>query len=268
MTDKHFPFVTLCTHEYQPSDERDRVIALRRSWLERMTARGLKVKVAIDEGQPVGFVHCLPLELGVTGMSGTDLTAIPCLTLKYQSVYDRKTSSGYGRALMEAAESEARTSSKGVAVVAHDDDFWFMPAGFFRRLGYREVSRRADTVVMLKSFEPVEPPALHRPSYQPRLVRGKVAVDVFWDPICGTSIVEMLRLRDVCADFGDGVVLSEYDCSDKDAPEGHRIGRAVFIDGRRVDWGHEVPRDGLKQEIGRAAEAATAQDRNSQEGDR
>jgi predicted N-acetyltransferase YhbS len=179
LTGEHLTFVTLCTREYEPSDEGDRVIAVRRSWLERMAARGLKVKVVIDDGQPVGFVHCLPLELGVTGMSWADLMAIPCLAVKYQSVYRRKTSSGYGRALMEATESEARTSSKGVAVVAHDDDFWFMPAGFFRRLGYREVARRADTVVMLKSFDPVEPPAIHHLSYHPRLIRRKVTVDVF-----------------------------------------------------------------------------------------
>lgn len=266
LTDEHYQFVTLCTHEYQPSDEGDRVIAVRRSWLERMMARGLKIKVAVDGGDPVGFIHCLPLELGIQGMSGTDLMAIPCLTLGYRSVYRRKTGSGYGRALIEAAESEARSCSKGIAVVAHDNDFWFMPAAFFRRLGYREVARRADTVVMLKSFQPVEPPVMHHPSYRPRPIPGKVTVDVFWHPMCGTSIVEMLRLREVSAEFGDGVVLNEYDCGDKDTLERYQIGRAIFIDGRRVDWGHEAPRDGLRQEIGRAAEAAATQDPDSRGG--
>ncbi len=64
LTDEHMRFVTVCTHIDDPDKERDSVVWVRESWLRNTLPKGLKVKVAIDNGKPVGFVHCLPIELG------------------------------------------------------------------------------------------------------------------------------------------------------------------------------------------------------------
>ena len=105
-------------------------------------------EVVVDNGKPVGFAHCLPIELGAWGMSGTDIMTVPCLTLGSNYVYRQKRGSGYGRALIEAVESDARKTKKGVAVLAYDNDFWFMPALFFMRLGYHQVSKQGDAVII------------------------------------------------------------------------------------------------------------------------
>jgi hypothetical protein len=85
LTDDHMLFVAACTHINDLDEEMDRARRVRESWL----TKGLKVKVAIDKGKPVGFVHCLPIELGTWGMSGKDIMTVPCLTLNYKRVYDR-----------------------------------------------------------------------------------------------------------------------------------------------------------------------------------
>jgi len=254
LSDEHMRFVTVCTHIDDPNEERDRVTWVRESWLSNTLAKGLKVKVAIDDGRPVGFAHCLPIELGTWGMSGKDLMTIPCLTLKYNRVYRQELGSGYGRALVEAVEAEAKKEKKGVAVLTYGHNFWFMPSSFFKKLGYQEVTRQGNAVIMLKAFEPVDPPVMHKLSYQPQLVSGKVSVDAFWNPICLTSIVEIHRVREVCAEYGDKVILNEFNCGNKDILEKYQTSRALFINGEPKGWGYAAPREELRKEIDQALE--------------
>ncbi|MHC4479726.1 MAG: GNAT family N-acetyltransferase [Planctomycetota bacterium] len=251
--DEHMHFVASCTHTDGLDEEARTANAMRESWLRDSLARGLKVKVVVDSGRPVGFAHCLPIEMGTWGMSGEDLMTVPCLTLEYGRVYSQEQGSGYGRALMKAVEAEAkRARKKGVAVLAYDHHFWFMPAPFFRRLEYDEVARDGDAVIMLKAFEAVTLPIMHKLNYQPRSVAGKVVVDAFWTPMCPTSIVEIQRVREVCAEYGDKVALNEFNCGEKETLERHQTARAIFINGNLHNWGYAAPRDELKKQIDHA----------------
>jgi len=249
LTDDHMLFVAACTHIDDLDDEMDRARRVRESWLRNALTKGLKVKVAIDKGKPVGFAHCLPIELGTWGMSGKDFMTIPCLTLNYKRVYDRVQSSGYGRALMGAVEAEARKNKKAVAVLAYETDFWFMQASFFEKLGYQEIGRQGSTVIMLKAFEPIDPPNMHKLNYKPKLIEGKVVVDVFWNPICLTSIIEIHRVREVCTEYSDKVILREFNCGDKEVLEKYQTSRALFFNGKYKFWGYEAPRDELRKVI-------------------
>ncbi len=179
---------------------------------------------------------------------------IPCLTLKYNRVYRQEQGNGYGRALVEAVEAEAKKEKKGVAVLAYDHNFWFMPSSFFKKLRYREVARQGSAVIMLKAFEPVDPPIMHKLSYQLQLVPWKVIVDAFWNPICMTSIVEIHRVREVCAEYGDKVILNEFNCGNKNILEKHQTSQALFINGNFKFWGYAAPRDELRKTIGMALE--------------
>ncbi len=257
LTDEHMYFVTRCTHDDETNEDSEKVAPVRETWLRENLDKGLRVKVAVDNGKPVGFAHCLPIELGAWGMSGTDIMTVPCLTLKYSYVYGRKKGSGYGRALIEAVEAEAVKTKKGVAIPAYDNAFWFMPASFFEKLGYHRVAQNRDAVIMLKEFETVEPPVMHRMNYRPALIPDKVVVDAFWNPVCMTSLGEILHVRDVCSEYGDEVVLNEYNCGDKDILEQFQISRALFINGENKDWGYAAPRDGLRKEINSALEKLT-----------
>jgi GNAT superfamily N-acetyltransferase len=254
LTEEHMPFVASCTHTDSPGGDRQEAVRkVRESWLTDALTKGLKVKVAVDDGKPVGFAHCLPIELGTWGMSGKNLMTVPCLTLTYHRVYEQQRGSGYGRALMEAVEDESKkTQKKGVAILAYEHDFWFMPASFFSRLGYEKTAREGAAVIMLKAFERVDPPVMHRLDYRPRLVPGKVIVDAFWTPICPTSILEILTVREVCAEYGDQVMLNEFNCGEKQTLERYQTSRALFVNGQRKDWGYAAPRDEFKAEIDKA----------------
>ena len=113
LTDEHMRFVTHCTHDDTNKEKFEKVCEIRENWIRESMKQGLKVKVALDNGEPVGFAHCLPIELGTYGMRGKDVMAVPCLTLRYKNVYKQQLGSGYGRALMKAVEEEARKTKKG-----------------------------------------------------------------------------------------------------------------------------------------------------------
>jgi GNAT superfamily N-acetyltransferase len=255
LQEEHMQFVASCTHIEDPNEERDSVLNVRITWIREAMNKGLKVKVAIDDGEPVGFIHCLPIELGAWGMSGKDLMTIPCLTLRFNYVYEMKRGSGYGRALMEAVEEDAKREKKGVAVIAYDTDFWFMPYSFFKKLGYEEVERQGETVLLLKAFEPVESPIMHRFNFTPELMEGKVVVDAFWNPICLTSIQEIHRIRGVCREFGDKVILNEYNCGNKDVLDKCQTSKKLLINGKEKGWGYAAPKDELRKEIEKALES-------------
>lgn len=253
LTYEYMNFVSVCTHIDDQNEETDKIVRVREAWIKESMAKGLKVKVAVDDnGKPIGFAHCLPIELGTWGMSGKDLMTIPCLTRQYKRVYNREQGSGVGRALMKAVEAEAKKTKKGVAVLCYDNDFWFMPYSFFKKLGYKEVARQGNTVIVLKAWEKVDPPVMHKLNYKFKPTKGKVVVDIFWHPICSTSICEIQRVREVCAEYGDRVILNEYNCGVKDMLEKHQTSRALFFNGKYKRWGYEAPRDGLRKEIEKA----------------
>ena len=258
LNDEHMRFVASCTHMQDLDEESERAREVRESWLRDSLAEGLKVKVAVDNGEPVGFAHCLPVEMGCSGIAGKDLMIIPCLTLKNGRVYNQEHGSGYGRALMTAVELEAKNAQKkGVAVIAFEHQCWFMPAPFFRRLDYQEVDRDGAAVLMLKAFTDVITPVIRKLNYTPQLTPGKVTVDAFWGPLCLTSIVEINRVKEVCAAYGDKVICNEFNGADIETLEQYQTCRDLFFNGVRKDWGYAAPRDELKKEIDRALTAIT-----------
>jgi GNAT superfamily N-acetyltransferase len=244
-------FVSLCTHiDAKRADWLLRAAQVRKNWLLDRSKKGLKVKVAIDNGKPVGFIHCLPIELDTWGMSGKDLMTVPCLTLKYKLVYEQKTGTGYGRALMQAAEEETKKAGKkGIAVLCYDHDFWFMPASFFKRLGYEEIQREKDTVIVWKNFGDAQPPELHKSKFVPKKLPDRIAVDIIWNPMCMTSIVERANGSDVCEEYEDKVVLREFDAGDIDFLKKYEISRGLFFNGIFKCWGYEAPKEEVRKVI-------------------
>jgi len=268
LNERFLDFVSLCTHIDEKRPDLLQAAEIREKWLLDRSPKGLRVKVAIDKGKPVGFIHCLPIELDTWGMSGKDLMTVPCLTLNYKLVYEQKTSTGYGKALMWAAEEEAKKAGKkGIAVLCYDHDFWFMPASFFKRLGYleippfglspqgrrpkagEEIQRDKDTVIVWKSFGDAQPPKLHKSKFVPQKFSDKIAVDVIWNPMCMTSIVEINNIREVYQEYEDKVVLREFNAGDIDFLKKYEISRGLFFNGISKCWGYEAPKEEVRKVI-------------------
>lgn len=243
-------FVSTCSHVHE-SEEIDACGRRRADWLAGMRENGLRTRVAALEGAPVGFVYTMPIEVCPWGPLGRDLMVMPCLWV--QPAHAKR---GAGTALLESAVSETRgAGKKGLVTTAYEQYDWFMPASFFTARGLAEVRRKGGTVILWAVFdETAEPPDFLEPRYEFRPVPGKVAVDLFWQTFCQTSVIEAARVREVAAEFGDAVVLREHCADDRETLMRHQIPRAIYVNGTEIGWGYEAPREGIREAIRTALE--------------
>jgi len=110
---------------------------------------GMRVQVALLDGQHAGFLYLFPVEIAPAGPVGKDLSVIQCLAVR-----DRMKGHGAGGALVAAAEEEAREQGrKGIVVAAFYYDFWFMPAPFFETCGFAVARRKAKAAILWKVFD-------------------------------------------------------------------------------------------------------------------
>lgn len=241
-------FVSTCSH-VAASDEIVSAATRRGTQLRRLISCGAFVIVGLLDGKRVGFAHAIPIEASPWGPIGDGLMAVPCLF-----VIDQGSSAGVGRALMEALEQAARLRGRaGMTVVAYrdlPDADWFMPAAFFERLGYQSVEEQGREVLLWKPFsDQAECPRFLEPRYTYTPVDDKVVVDLFWNDFCQTSCVEAQRVREVCAEYGDRVLLRAFCADDHGVLMSCGIPRAIYVNGREISWGYEAPEDGIREAI-------------------
>lgn len=236
-------FVGTCTHVNE-SEEATASCWRRIPWLREQEQYGLRIKVALIDDKHAGFLYAMPVEIAPCGPKGRGLMAIQCLSAT------EAPGQGVGRALIEAAEEEARQQKqKGIVVTAYYHDFWFMPAYFFERCGYSRIGEIGEVTdvgtrkylsnmaLLWKVFDDsAEPPRFRTPDYVFKPVRGKVVVDLFTTRSCGTYDGEAQRVREVAGEFGDSVVLREYSADDPQVRDEYGLCRGIFINGKAVGW--------------------------------
>ncbi len=238
-------YVATCTHVNE-SAEIDASAERRSAWFEDMYQQGLRVKVAALDGEHVGFIYVMPIEVCPWGPIGRDLAVFPCLV-----VQSKAKGKGAGRALVAAAEAEAKKQGrKGLVTYGYYHDFWFMPAPYFEKLGFEVAARRGEAAILWKVFDPsAKPPAFTGGKFDFGAIPDKVTVDLFFNTFCLTSDVEAERVRSVAAAFGDAVTLREYDASDPTILKRYGRARGIFVNGEEIFWGHEAPLDGIRNAI-------------------
>jgi hypothetical protein len=99
---------------------------------------------------------------------------------------------------------------------------------------------------MFKPFaEGVRAPKFVERQYRPpRLVPGKVIVEAFWSPQCLTTALDIVHVRQVCAEFGEDVMLRELNAGMPGMRERFGIPRTLYFNGVEKGWGYAIPRAG------------------------
>ncbi len=234
-------YVACCAQVVENTDK-DQAAKLHEDWMRKtLTRSGMRAKVALDGDKPIGFLFLLPVERTSWYIAGQELATIQCM-----NVEEEYRGRGIGEKLLVAAEETARRHAQGMAVIAYDPSDWFMPASFFRGQGYQEVERRGTSVLMFKPFDesasiPGFVPRQYRP---PRLIPGKVIVEAFWSPQCLTTALDIVHVREVCDEFGEDVILREYNAGMPGMRERFGIPRTLYFNGVETGWGYEIPAEG------------------------
>lgn len=242
-------YVGTCTHVNENNIEREESCPRRISWLKSMEKYGLRVKVALLDNVHAGFLYVIPIEINPWSIQGRDLMVFPCLVS--QSKFSKK---GVGRKLIKAAAEETkRQGRKGLATIGYFWDFWFMPAIYFLKLGFKVAEKQSQEAILWKQFDQnAEPPHFREENYNFKPTEGKIVIDLFWNRFCLTSDVEAQRVREVVSEYGKGVILNEFSAVDQKILQQYGIERRIYVNGEIIEVGPEVEKSKLREAIEKA----------------
>jgi len=242
-------YVGTCTHVNENNNEYEMSCPHRISWLRSMEKSGLRVKVALLDGVHAGFLYIMPIEINPWNIQGRDLMVFPCLVS--QSKFSKK---GIGSLLIKAAEEEAKSQNRnGIATIGYFWDFWFMPADYFLKLGFKVAEKHGEEAIFWKQFDlNTEPPKFREENYSFKPIKGKIVIDLFWNRFCLTSDVEAQRVREVVSEYGNDVILNEFSAVDQKVLQQYGIERRIYVNGEMIEVGPEIEKSKLRDAINRA----------------
>jgi GNAT superfamily N-acetyltransferase len=248
LDEEHEGLFHLCLEDW--SDEAREAGPTRAGWCQKMKENGLKAKLAVDDqGVVGGMIQYLPIEHSF--VEGEGLYFIPCIW-----VHGRKEGRGnhqkrgMGKALLSAAEQDARSmGASGMAAWGISLPFW-MRASWFKRQGYETIDKDGISVLVWKRFSPeAKPPSWIKQKKGPELVPGKVTVTCYVNGWCQAQNLVYERAKRAAGELGDAVVFREIDTSDKSVVREWGIADGVFVDDHQIGSGPPMSYEQVKKTI-------------------
>lgn len=234
--------------------EMQEVSHYKESWYNKMKDKGLCVKLCVDDdGKYGGMIQYMPVEYSFAG--GKDLYIINCIfVLGSKKDGGKFRKKGMGRALIKAAEDDAREKgAKGMAAWGVSIPA-FMKASWFRKHGYKKVYKKGIMVLLWKPFtSDAEPPVWEVQDKEQRfeLNPGKVTVTAFRNGWCPAMNMVLERAIKASAEFSDKVAFNEISTINKDDMIRHGSMDDLFIDYKKVRMGPPPSYRKIKRMIAR-----------------
>ena len=254
LNEQHLPLYFVCLEDW--SDEIKEAGRHKEVWYHRMKDKGLRVKLALDDqGTVGGMIQYVPIEYSV--VEGSGLFFINCIWVHgHKQGRGNFQHRGMGKALLEAAEFDARElGAKGIAA-------WgllipvFMRASWFKKHGYRSADRQGIQVLLWKPFTPdAVPPAWIRQKGKPPLEQGKVTVTAFCSGWCPAQNMAFERAKRAAAEpeFAEKAVYREVDTFDRTELLRSGISDALFVNHKEVRTGPPPSYEKIRKLIGKQA---------------
>lgn len=222
----------------------------RACWVEKMKAQGLGAKLALDDaGVAGGMIQYIPIEHAPA--EGEGLYFIPCIWVHgHKQGRGNFQKRGMGKALLQAAEENAKSrGALGMVAWGLALPFW-MKASWYRRQGYRKVDSMQMQVLLFKPFSPeAKPPRWIRPKKKPELVPGKVTVTALVGGSCSVGGINYERAKLAAQALGDRVVFHGVDTSERATFLEWGLTDAVFINHKRIGYGPPLSVDAVVKQI-------------------
>jgi GNAT superfamily N-acetyltransferase len=249
LKDEHKPLYFACLEDW--SEEIKEAGDHKARWYEKMKDRGLRVKLALDDrGEVGGMIQYVPIELS-PGAEGKDLYFILCIWVhghkKGRGNFQKR---GMGKALLQAAEEDAKEQgAKGMAAWGMAIPV-FMRASWFKKHGYKAADKMGMQILLWKPFTAeAKPPRWVRRKKTPETIAGKVAVTALLHGWCPSMNMSAERAKRAASELGDRVVFRTVDAFDRDVILEWGTSDALFIDSKEVRTGPPPSYKKIKSKI-------------------
>lgn len=254
LTEDHKQLYFVCLEDW--SEEVKEAGDHKEVWYNKVKDRGLRVKLAVDDnGEVGGMIQYVPTEQSF--VEGNDLYFIYCIWVhghkKGRGNFQKK---GLGKALLHAAEDDAKAKgAKGMVAWGIPLPFW-MKASWFKKQGYIKVDKQGflGPVLLWKPFTNDSiPPKWIKQKKKPEITPGQVTVTGFLNGWCPAGNMVFERAKRAASEFGDKVVFQKIDTSDRNVFLEWGIADALFIDDKQVRTGPPPPYEKIKKLIAERA---------------
>lgn len=226
----------LCLEDW--SDEIKEAGDHKELWYGKMKDKGLKVKLAVDEeGRVGGMIQYLPIEHSTA--DGQGLYFVNCIWVHgYKQGRGNFQKAGMGKALLQAAEEDARSlGAKGLAAWGLMLPFW-MKAAWFKKHGYKKADRDGISLLVWKSFsDDAKAPQWIKQKAKPQKTSGVITVTSFINGWCPAQNLTHERAKRAAGELGDKVLFNTVDTFDRQTFLQWGISDALFIDDKKVNTG-------------------------------
>jgi predicted N-acetyltransferase YhbS len=221
-------------------------------WYQKMKDKGVRVKFAEDDnGELGGMIQYMPIEYSM--FEGNGLYVVLCIWVhghkKGRGDFQKR---GMGKALIKAVEEDVKNlGANGIVVWGISLPFW-MRASWFKRKGYKVVDKDGIMRLLWKPFgEKAVPPRMIKQKMKPELIPGKVKISLFKNGGCPAQNLTYERAKRVSLEFGDKVVVNEYNTLDNEVLQEWGISDALFVDKKEIRTGPPPSFESIRKKIAR-----------------
>ena len=210
----------------------------KQKWYNQMKEKGLKVKFALDDKDVIGgMIQYIPIEHSM--YEGENLYVVLCIWVhghkQGRGDYRKR---GMGKALLKAAEEDARQLGADGLVTWGLVIPVFMRASWFKKQGYKVVDKTGIMRLLWKPFnEKAIPPKFIKPNKKPVKGEGKVNVTVFRNGWCPNMNIASERAKRASGEFTGKINLQEFETADRETFREWGISDALYIDGKEMNIG-------------------------------